>query len=317
MSPSPAKKNQPTLLGFFSKSKPENENEIGKSMAHVTPIRSRVNRIAKKKDNRTFQKTLLVVTKEIRIDEDKLAKKAPKKKLTQLCIDAGQSDFKSVTCKLCEMVYMFGEPSDEAMHKKFCCGEDKSNKKKKDFARPTQQYVQYKGYKNERVVKTLDDAKIILITDADSHTFKKKALEARAVIDTDLGVNDGEEHVHHTYLHVESGKVTGCIIAERITHANRIIVEGNENLSDLDIVNGMIFTDSENIPAVCGISRMWVHSSHRRKQIASKLIDAARESIVYGYDVPITKLAFSQPTTDGKLFARKYTGTDKFLVYHK
>ena len=35
-----------------------------------------------------------------------------------------------------------------------------------------------------------------------------------------------------------------------------------------------------------------------------------------GYAVPKSKVAFTDPTPDGKLFASRYSSTPNFLVYH-
>jgi N-acetyltransferase len=310
MAPSPAMKNQATLLGFF---KTTSTPTIKEPESPSTPIRSRASRIAKKqKVNATVKQVALAVANEISHDTSikKPVIKTPKR-MTQLIIDAGQSSLKTIVCPHCSMEYMLGEPTDESLHKKFC----KNNKKS---GKPTKPYVQYKGYKNERVVRELDDAKIIAIANEDTSVLKKKAAEVRKAIDLDLGITEEDDKIHSTYIYVEDGKITGCIIAQRIDKANKIIVEeGPENRTDLETVNAMMYTSTEDSPAVCGISRMWVHSAHRRKKIAQKLIDTVRETMVYGFHVPLAKLAFSQPTTDGKLFARKYTGTDNFLVYHR
>jgi len=66
---------------------------------------------------------------------------------------------------------------------------------------------------------------------------------------------------------------------------------------------------------MCGISRIWVHNSARRRGIASRLLEVARENLVYGFVIPRKQVAFSQPTIDGKLFALHYTGTKQLMVY--
>ena len=60
---------------------------------------------------------------------------------------------------------------------------------------------------------------------------------------------------------------------------------------------------------------LWVHQSHRREGIASRMIDGARASLVAGYMVPVDRCAFSQPTRDGQQFAEAYVGSREYLVY--
>ena len=67
---------------------------------------------------------------------------------------------------------------------------------------------------------------------------------------------------------------------------------------------------------MCGISRIWVHQTARRQGIASRLLEVARENLVYGFMIPRQQVAFSQPTIDGKLFALDYTGTMQLMVYY-
>eukprot|EP00667_Euglena_gracilis_P012914 EG_transcript_13294 len=67
--------------------------------------------------------------------------------------------------------------------------------------------------------------------------------------------------------------------------------------------------------SMCGISRIWVHSCARRRGIATILVEVARKHLVYGFEFPPSQVAFSQPTRDGKLFARTYTGTEQLMVY--
>lgn len=79
--------------------------------------------------------------------------------------------------------------------------------------------------------------------------------------------------------------------------------------------NGQLSLSETAEPAACGISRMWVHASHQRRRIASKLIDNCREHLIFGYKVPLERVAFSHPTPLGILFAKMYTGQRNFLVF--
>ncbi|KAF9969053.1 ADP-ribosylation factor GTPase activating protein, ER-Golgi transport, partial [Actinomortierella ambigua] len=76
-----------------------------------------------------------------------------------------------------------------------------------------------------------------------------------------------------------------------------------------------IFCSTEPRKAVCGINRIWVNASHRRRGVATRMLDAVRESFVYACRLQREDLAFSQPTGDGRSLAQKYLQTEKFLVY--
>ena len=67
--------------------------------------------------------------------------------------------------------------------------------------------------------------------------------------------------------------------------------------------------------AIMGVHQLWCHHSHRQKGIASQLVDAARSKLVFGMTVPYHLVAFSSPTADGALFAKRYSFPDPPLVY--
>lgn len=64
-----------------------------------------------------------------------------------------------------------------------------------------------------------------------------------------------------------------------------------------------------------GVDKVWVHRLHRRQGIASRLLSVARDKLIYGMRVPVDKVAFSQPTQLGQMFASSYTDDDNFLVF--
>jgi hypothetical protein len=72
---------------------------------------------------------------------------------------------------------------------------------------------------------------------------------------------------------------------------------------------------NQEFAAECGVSRIWTHCAHRRQGVATRLLDAVRSTMIYGYTVPKNMCAFSQPTADGRLFFEQYTSTKSFLVY--
>lgn len=69
-------------------------------------------------------------------------------------------------------------------------------------------------------------------------------------------------------------------------------------------------------PALCGISRIWVLPTFRRRKTASRLLDAMRTEFVYGKIISTDELAFSDPTENGLAFAQSYTKREDFLVYN-
>nr|XP_047143528.1 N-acetyltransferase ESCO2 isoform X4 [Hydra vulgaris] len=71
----------------------------------------------------------------------------------------------------------------------------------------------------------------------------------------------------------------------------------------------------EPVPAVCGISRIWVFSQNRRQNIATRIVDCIRHNFLYGCVISKNKIAFSDPTPDGRIFAEKYIEDPRILVF--
>ena len=67
--------------------------------------------------------------------------------------------------------------------------------------------------------------------------------------------------------------------------------------------------------ALLGVHQIWVHKSHRHRGIASKLVTAARDHLIFGMMVPLELVAFRSPTDEGLRFAKSYVGSDRPLIY--
>lgn len=63
--------------------------------------------------------------------------------------------------------------------------------------------------------------------------------------------------------------VVGCLLAVPVKVAHRMIMT-DANISDIDCCS------AEEYPVRCGVSRIWVHGSKRRQNIASQLMDCMR-----------------------------------------
>lgn len=60
------------------------------------------------------------------------------------------------------------------------------------------------------------------------------------------------------------------------------------------------------VKAACGVRMVWVAPMHRRRRLASQLLDAARYHLIPGYVVPRHQVAFSYPTEEGRRLASAY-----------
>ncbi|XP_061876836.1 uncharacterized protein LOC133629820 [Entelurus aequoreus] len=229
---------------------------------------------------------------------------------TQTIIDAGQKHFGAVACSVCGMLYSAAHPEDESQHLLF----------HNQFISA----VKYVGWKKERILGEFPDGKIILVLPDDPKYALKKVEEIREMVDNDLGFQQVETKCPSqtkTFLFISNDKkVAGCLIAEHIQEAYRVIEETAPGISEGEKVMferqraWCCSTTAE--PALCGISRIWVVSMMRRRSIASRLVECLRNNFIYGSYLSKDEIAFSDPTPDGKLFATKYFGTSQFLVYN-
>uniref|UniRef100_A0A6I8NMR3 Establishment of sister chromatid cohesion N-acetyltransferase 2 n=1 Tax=Ornithorhynchus anatinus TaxID=9258 RepID=A0A6I8NMR3_ORNAN len=227
----------------------------------------------------------------------------------QFVIDAGQKHFGAILCKSCGMIYTAASPEDEVQHVQY-----------------HQRFVEgikFVGWKKERVVAEFWDGKIIMVLPDDPRYAIRKAEDVRELVDNELGFKQvvlSCPSKTKTYLFVSNErKVVGCLIAEQIKKAFRVLSEpatpGSPNSQALEHHRAWRCSSTPEA-ALCGISRIWVFSLMRRKGIAGRLVDVVRNTFMYGGYLDINEIAFSDPTPDGKLFATKYCNTPNFLVYN-
>ncbi|XP_048386501.1 N-acetyltransferase ESCO2 [Stegostoma tigrinum] len=227
----------------------------------------------------------------------------------QLIIDAGQKHFGAVMCRSCGMIYTASNPEDEAQHiqyhQRFLEG------------------LRYVGWKKERVMAEYLDGKIILILADDPKYALKKVEELRELVDNELGFQQAILNYPErskTYMFVSNEKrIVGCLIAEPIKQAFRVLSEPTDQKNtENQLFDHYRAWRCSTVPeeAICGISRIWVFTLMRRKQIASRMVDIVRNTFMYGTCLNKNEIAFSDPTPSGKLFATKYCQTPNFLVYN-
>lgn len=146
----------------------------------------------------------------------------------------------------------------------------------------------------------------------DSHALLNKVAQVRLVVDNELGFVPTDEcdktGERWTYLYIRDKRVIGMASAQSISHAYKL----HEN-------NSARGRDKQ--AAMVGIYQIWVHSKYRRQGIASMLVDAVREKMIFGLIIPKDRVAFSSPTLAGASFGRRYMcspenkRTEQLLVY--
>lgn len=179
----------------------------------------------------------------------------------------------------------------------------------------------WQGWKKERVVAEFWDGKIVLVLPHDPSYAIRKVEDVQELVDNELGFQQVVPRYPNktkTFLFIsDEKKVVGCLIAEPIKQAFRVLSEptGPESLSSRECHRAWQCSNVPE-PAVCGISRIWVFRLKRRKRIARRLVDTLRNCFMFGSFLSTNEIAFSDPTLDGKLFATKYCNTPNFLVYN-
>ncbi|RVW72413.1 Protein chromosome transmission fidelity 7 [Vitis vinifera] len=207
-----------------------------------------------------------------------------KRSYAQFHLELGQSDFLLHSCSTCGLKYSPGDEGDE------------------------------QGWRNERIIHmpSAGGGRIILVLDGDPPAQKNKVHEVVKMMEIELG--DG--WIFHknckVYLFISSQRVAGCLVAEPIKKAYKILSSSadersndtssketrpNSNTLQFGTVsfqrevikrapsvnscevldgrpNGPVVCENEAVPAICGIRAIWVTPSNRRKHIASQLLDA-------------------------------------------
>ncbi|KAJ2697248.1 hypothetical protein FB645_005963 [Coemansia sp. IMI 203386] len=224
-------------------------------------------------------------------------------KKEQTFLDFGQRPIVPNPCKQCGMTFQRGRKEDEELHSKY---------HRSWLRKQSRLLVWNVSAEPSNAARSSD----VVVLDLQTSTKRElqRGLEIINVVNEYLGavrleLSDLEKKQRKLFLHISSSannKVEGCILAEKIAAAHRLVVE--------DAGQPVARSDLE-LPAICGISRIWVSPDARRTGVASKLIDAVRMHFIYGCSVPLDAIAFTQPTADGLAFGRRVFGRKDFLVY--
>ncbi|KAG0725091.1 N-acetyltransferase ESCO2 [Chionoecetes opilio] len=222
----------------------------------------------------------------------------------QMMIDAGQKEFGASQCPTCGVVFELGNPQDAASHR--------------DYHEHLFKALKYTGWKKERLAREPDHlgGRVVVVAGPDPQLWWQKVEEVRQVVDNELGFSENSIRTReHTkvFLYVLERRVVGCLIAEKIDKAYRVIPL-EARMED----SGRLLCCSQVASRVwVGISRVWVLRARRGKGIAATLVDAMRQGMIDNHILTKDQFAFSDPTEAGLHFAEKYMGRPDFLVYRR
>ncbi|XP_047338131.1 protein CHROMOSOME TRANSMISSION FIDELITY 7 [Impatiens glandulifera] len=311
---------QPKITSFFNSSSTpqspelknisESDNLFGDYDSHLNQSEIRIiykrrspeqNPIRESDDESINGKQLKGLSEDLSLNRASTFKK---RSYAQFHLELGQSDFLLRTCSICGFKYAAGDEGDEYFHKTI----------HKNFTHG----IQFKGWRKEREIQlpSVQSGRVILVLDNDSVAQKNKVHEVLKMMEMELG--DGWIFHQHckVYLFITSQRIAGCLIAETITKAHRLIsssvnkrpknivmkkaqnrptelqfgkvcfqrqvvkrssvTNSGKTGDEEEFFKGAICCEEESVPAVCGIRAIWVSLSNRRKHIATHLLDAAR-----------------------------------------
>ncbi|KAI8852700.1 ESCO1/2 acetyl-transferase-domain-containing protein [Chytridium lagenaria] len=239
---------------------------------------------------------------------------APKKipatdspKVQQTILNLGQKDAGIRNCKGCGMRFSTVCKDDETVHRR--------------FHQAATEGFQYNpassgGYTIINNTVNNSGSKIIMVNSEASAADRKKMMEIFDIVDWELGAcpRTSVDAQCQMFLYISStSRILGCVIAEQIKHAYRVVPQPKE--LNPSLANGH---SSTKVQAFCGISRIWVASFARRQKIAIHLLGDLHfmlSSFLYGYNFSEDDIAFSQPTSLGRKLAESYCNRPDFLVY--
>ena len=238
--------------------------------------------------------------------------------LKQCTLNFGQKSSPKVNneCKECGMIYRLNDKQEEQMHSKY-------HKENKETS-----LLKYSCLRvnNEKIVLENNEGKCVVIEyGIDSPQAIQKALSVLDFVDCQLGIvnekttksqlnessNRSLKKFSKFYFYISSisKQIVGFCLAEPIENAQRITYL-NEN------ENSFTTTNEDVLKAKCGINRIWVASTMRRKGIATKLLDCVCINFIYIRKLESNELAFSDPTENGRKLAWNYCKTNSFLIYN-
>lgn len=211
------------------------------------------------------------------------------------------------TCAQCGMLYSCGVEEDEAVHATF----------HKRFLRA----LTVPKWKTETVVDVPNDKRLygcVLCISVDSGAAQKsKAKDVLELVDRELNMAQQArgipwEDVPQAKLYLmlsDKRRLLAVLVAQPQRKAYTALEEGSGAVDSA----GHLQCSQEARDADVAVTKLWVHADSRRRGLAGRLLDVMRRDFVYGGVVERGRVAFSQPTPDGRALARAYVGKGYLL----
>lgn len=270
---------------------------------------------------------------------------AQQKTLTQLHFVLDQSVMR--TCALCGLSYTKAAPEDETLHRAHCARVRKGMEwgREEEREREKAGVVEVEGGAAWNTAKGKVRGRIICFrADVGGKIGSKLAtlLDTISLALSSPPLTKEILNASKVYLFLQGPavaggreKIAGCVIAQRIETAMAIATPEEVSASSpnsttsgpstpptatmvaVDTSTGL-FCHPAQLSTPMGIPRLFVPSSHRRMGVASRLLDAACRTFIYGCELDPRKeeVAFTQPTGDGAALMRGWGG-GKVRIYEE
>ncbi|CAI4544177.1 BCE_3a_G0018750.mRNA.1.CDS.1 [Saccharomyces cerevisiae] len=249
---------------------------------------------------------------------------------SKLQVNNGSKSNKIVKCDKCEMSYSSTSIEDRAIHEKYhtlqlhgrkwspnwgsiVCTE-RNHSKTVHLSRSTGTITPLNSspLKKSSPSITHQEEKIVYVRPDKSNGEVRAMTEIMTLVNNELNAphdenaiwNSTTEEKGKAFVYIRNDRAVGIIIIENLYGGNgKTSSRGRWMVYDSRRLVQNVYPDFK-----IGISRIWVCRTARKLGIATKLIDVARENIVYGEVIPRYQVAWSQPTDSGGKLASKYNG---------
>ncbi|KAJ4827084.1 hypothetical protein Tsubulata_013898 [Turnera subulata] len=143
-----------------------------------------------------------------------------KRSYAQFHLDLGQSDFNFRECSTCGINYVPGDEGDEKEHK--------------SFHKKYTHGIQFKIFKNERVVDMpcTQKERVLLVLHSDPPALRNKVQEVIKMMEIELGGGWIFHNLCKVYLFISANRVAGCVVAEPIKEAFKVLTHPADGSSN-------------------------------------------------------------------------------------
>ena len=254
----------------------------------------------------------------------------PQQRLVQMQLNLGLTSQKD--CKVCGMTYVPANPEDSALHSAFHQKNVGGIDLGRAFRKSQEPKAIWRGQGSDIVVSVevaerwQTKRKVRSVLDVVSRELGAVDIPDLDLVDSvalplkwddppstiiDLIIRKGHtgrddfplytmSRRYQVFLYMSGTKCIGLCLAERISRAYKVLDPKEEGQ------NTLVVSETPS-PAFVGISRIWTSTSHRRKGIASTLLNSARRAYATFSGIPkVQAVAWSQPTDSGAILARSW-----------